>query len=231
MGTEIKVLFENRSLEKKVGLDEPFYCKEKPYEVLKELFPKFHVQKYNSLDAAISGMARAGYESDLSRIKPGNDLLITGISIKNFEKEGIEITNSVKDYKLNILVKPLPTKEIWINFKGFVEEVLIKKQVIDSGAATQDYNRKVTVSKYGKQKVTEYLDERKNNPDEEREKKLADILDYGKVIFGEDFDLNDLKKISHKIAKGIPTKIEPTNVFYATLRPSGPWPFSRRLKH
>ncbi len=214
MGTEIKVLHTKRDFVKgEENFEKPFYCKETPFEVLKELYPKFHIKKYNSIETFGTMI---NFNSHISGVV---DYWIHGISINNFEPtNGLDVSGNLKDYKLNISIPNIGKVEDIMS--GFVEKYLIRKEIIDSGSATQNYLRQLKSSKYGKQRAIEYLNERKKNPNPEKEQNLEDILDYGKVSLGEKFNLRKLEKMSRIIAKRIPTKIEPTNVVYATLRPS-----------
>lgn len=213
MGTEIKVLHHKKNFSRnKEYFEEPFYCQETPFKVLQELYPKFHITKYNTIEIP---HVMIGINS-----KETNDCYwVYGLSITSFNPtNGLTVSGSLKDYRLDFeLPCPSIDKEEFI--KNIVSGYLIRKEVIDSGSATENYNHIKKISKYGKQKVIEYINERKKNPNPQKEQNLEDILDYGKVALDNKFDLRILKRMSRRIARKIPTKIEPTNIFYATLRP------------
>lgn len=220
MGTEIKVIYNHKPIfAKKEDFEEPFYCKETPFEVLKELFSKYHIQKYKTLDTGLGVLNMIPAKSESPGIILGNSIHITGLSIKSFQPKGIEITQSVKEYP-PVPVKNITTTDIEEVFNEFIERYLIRKEIIDSGYATKNYLHQTKTYRLGKQKAIEYLKERENKKDDKKEKNLEDILEYGKVLFGEGFNLNKLKKISKKVAKKIPRKIKPLHIDYFTLRPS-----------
>lgn len=221
MGTEIKILYKKPIYTKeRADFEAPFYCKEAPFEVLKELFPIFHIQKYNSLETW-GTVARIPKESKYSKSNEENNLLIHGLSITNFEPQnGMSISESLKDYKMDI---PIPNTFIGLEKKlmeNFIARYLIEKKVTDSGNVTQNYLHQTSIGKYGKQKAIQYVKERKNHIDEVKENYLKDILDFGKVALGEDFNLKKLRKMSRKVAREIPTRIMPTRTYFANLRPS-----------
>jgi len=228
MGSEVRVIYEKPSFAKKEAFEEPFYCKESPFEVLKELIPIYHIEKYNTLDTHLGVMGSIPAKSDHPGILLGNPIWITGLSINHFQPKGIEITQSVKEYTPGVKVGNLTNPDEKINiFNRFIERYLIRTEVVKEGYATENYLHQRTVHKSGKQKAIEYLKEREEKVDDKKEENLEDILDYGKVIFGEDFNLKRLRRISRKIARNIPKKIESVRVDYFTLRPESDFGFRK----
>lgn len=229
MGSEVRILYKKTCFNlnpKKQEFEEPFYCKESPSEVIKQLLPKYHISKYNTLDSSVNVM---GFEK--SKDNGINNLRIFGIIVQEFNPKGIEITQSIKEYDPKINVENIKDPILRLKiFNSFIENYLIKKEIINPGSQTQDYHRRTTLSKMGKQKAVEYLKERDIKKDETKEKHLEDILDYGKAMFGEDFNINRLRKLSKRIAKNIPTEIYPIHTNFATLRPSSNFGFPKGPK-
>ena len=205
----------------KEDFEEPFYCKENPFEVLKELLPRYHIEKFNNLETIRCLSKTLDARSGNSNIKIGNKIWVYGLSIEDFRaKNGLGVFGNLKDYKLNINMKNNCLDKGAEIIEGFIRKYLIQKEIIDSGYSTVNWQYKETIHKYGKQKLINYLKERKKNADTEKEKYLEDILHYGIVLFGDDFNLKKLTKMSKRIIKSMPTKIHPTNIDYHTLKPS-----------
>jgi hypothetical protein len=222
MPTEIKVLFSEKE-----SFEKLFYCVESPYEVLKELFGKYHVRQFNSLETKWATLQPIPAKSAHKELQFFNSNYIEGLSVKKAEsKNGIEITGNLKDYNPGI-----PFNQIYVD-KGkeilyeFIEKYLITKEIIESGYATKNYDHQEKIHKYGRQKAIEYLKQRDKEKDSKKEENLEDILDYGRVVLGEKMNIKMLKKLSRKIAREIPKKIDPTHIDYFTLRPDSHLVFS-----
>lgn len=208
MGTKVEILINKngvtsrRIMEAEIKGKEAYpnlvyYCKESPFEVLAKLFPKYHITEFKGLQSHI-----------------GSSLESMGLSIQEFNsKEGLIPTKSIKHYK------PSVSKEIirkCQSAEGFLEraikDYLIEKQIIDRGSGIENVVTGQKFSKrYGKQKIIEYVKEREKKKDSKKEKYFQDILNFGKVVMKGKFDIKTIKKMSHKIAKEIPTQIEPVS--------------------
>lgn len=220
MGTEIKVLYKKLvNTKEKADFEEPFYCKEAPFEVLKELYPKFHIQIYNTIETwgVLESLPREG---EYSRLRE-NGFFIHGLSIKNSEPQnGMNILGNLSDYKMDISIPNgvIGNEEKIVRL--FIERYLIEKKIIDAGSITQNYLHQTKIFKYGKQRAIQYVRERKNQIDEKKEECLEDILEYGKVALGDNFNLRKLERMSRRVAREIPTEFYPSKMYFATLKPS-----------
>lgn len=196
MGTKIEIpIRRNGITNRKKYSDLVYYCKESPSEVLKKLFKKYHISRFNDL-----------------RNHWGASIESSGLIIEEFGlKEGLIPSRSIKNYKPSVSKKIIAkciSPEGYL--RDFIKSYLIEEKVIDEGSGIENVVTGQKIPKrYGKQKAVEYIIERKKQKDPEKEKYFKEILKFGKIVMEGKFDLNIMKKMSHEIAKEIPTKIEP----------------------
>lgn len=194
--------------------DVPFYCVEKPIEVLNGLISKHHVIKYNSivtdhLDAVVS-----------TKKNTPKELIIHGINIEHklFDNSGTPIvtTNSWRDFSPSVSSKTFSDYNLLI--ESFVKKYLIDIKILDYGSynlgtASKEFNNsyfsQTQLARLGRQKASSYMDTRGITKNPIKEDNLEDILRYGKAVLGREFDKWKILLIANRILRSIPETFDP----------------------
>jgi len=227
MGTKISFSyehpFEKHSGIKRYKFEEPTYCVESPIDVLKVMIPKYHVIQYNSVRVNITSLMRFPVISSKPGIQYGSSIHVHGMNIEPYENNnGLTITGSISNFDTDF-----PQSDFSLTHSHDIVHRLIRKYLIDITILNRGhyvhgsrvFAMEVVPSKiidYGRQKGISYLDIREKSPDAKKEQNLEDILDYGKVVLGQDFNEKSIREISSEIIKGIPKTFDPE---------SGPYTF------
>lgn len=186
MGTEIRALYNKPECSDEESFEKPFYCRQTPLEVLQILFPKFHIAKYNTLETP--GTVVSVPRLSTPGLKFPTPYYVHGLSIKEYIPEnGLAIVGNIMSFDMNIRIPNVHIGKGREIVENLIEMYLIEKRMIDN----ED----------GKEKVVEYVKERKENINIERERNLEDIIEYGRVSIGEEFDIKIIEKMSAEIVK------------------------------
>ncbi len=187
--------------------EKDYYCVESPLRVLKTLGPIHHIVKYNSVSL---------YEGSMGIENPG--LIIEDAGYYELAGKGLAVVGRIDGYEHNSEDKnPFIGDEKIIS--KLIKDYLIDVEKISPGSATYTGTNKI-IHNYGKQNIINYLEQRTRKGGENpiKERALEDIINYGNVIFREDFCINDANMIAKKIILEIPKEFEPEFGYNANLR-------------
>jgi hypothetical protein len=213
MTTQIKFNYDKpgilRTAEKEY--EKPIFVKEEPVIVLEKLFGHYHVCTYKSLELRFYDVVSLPAEKGNIR-----GTRIHGIEITELNEDlGLQTKNSINN--IDILTSIIPTKN-FKSYDGFMNN-LIEKYLIDIKITSNGFHTKgsfpldmevkpSTVNANGTQEIINYFDIRKETKDIEKEKRLEEIIEYGKVAIANKFNMKTVEKMTKKIAEKIPTEFD-----------------------
>lgn len=199
MVTQIKPIYDKEDLLKWYEFKTaPFYCKEDSKTVLKELFAKYHVSRYNHISTLEDPIGV--FNTNSKKYPP---LYYRGLIIEPLITSAPEVNASWKDFDYT-----LPNKTI-TDYVPVMND-LIKNYLINTTIVRQSkylFSSKAHGVRIPRLKLpdvikfTSYLDTRKNNSKENKELQLEDILTYGKVALGDSFNIDDINTLILKMEK------------------------------
>ena len=174
---------------------ELMYFKETPKEILKFLAKEYLVTEYLDINPTKSHSPRFGDMSQISTFYYKKHLISNnGFSIQNSNLEGVTINNK---FHKKVDLSFLPKEKQEEDEKRIIS--LIKTYLIRTDTFPEHFylNRRTGMSECTeKTTTTNYLEKRKIEKDELKEKQLEQIIDYAQIILDKpNFSLKDLEKL------------------------------------
>lgn len=235
MGTEIGFSYDKNHFKgKNITKLEELYCKESAKDVLEKLLPKYKISIFRNINTISTSKNKGGrfgpmkshfFKGELIRLENLKEnyffsglQYLDGLYIKDFNKKGLNISNSVNNFSTEYLKHPKEGFDKEALIRSLISEYLIDQKIKDPGRASSN-TIKTTIHKKGKYMYTNYLEKRKTSKENNKENELEDILTFGQILFGNNFNIEDLNQFAKKEIKKMPKRFKPIpSEFYGGIK-------------
>lgn len=186
MGTKLDIIYKNAGLPTNNSeLEKSYFFMESPKESLEKLLPNYKICEFQNILIP-------------TKMELLGNIRLSGLSIKETQT-GCFAQDSIKDFNINYLKNSFPINKSKI-LDALIFGYLIEKNVCNP--------KQVRIIDYTKEEpflreydLKNYLEERKTNPEIDKENRLENILSFLEVLYDEKDVIKKLKNRTSKLIK------------------------------